>query len=359
MKTISSPLRDHLDLDVTTLATCWELIRRDGVTLRFTDHDRDLTVDGFVYQAFGGYSRSALKTDEKLSVDNVDVSGFLDAMGITEEGVRSGKYDRAEVRMFVVNWEDTTMGGVKLRRGWLGQVSTSRTGLFKSELRGMTGVFQQQLLELYGPECRADLGDHRCRVPINPSLVERNTAYAVGEYVCVETDTMALGYAKRENRIYRCTTAGTTDAMTEPTYDTGVGNTTADGTAVFTAEEAWTRDAVITEVTNRLQFRIDVDESRAVDDWFNYGSVIFESGQNEGAVCEIKDWTAATMMEDGELFLFVPASFVPQVGDRIRLYKGCNFSRESCIAFANILNFRGEPYMTGNDYVFSSADPPL
>jgi hypothetical protein len=46
MKSISSALAQHLTGEVTTLATCWQITHRDGVVLGFTDHDRDLEVDG-------------------------------------------------------------------------------------------------------------------------------------------------------------------------------------------------------------------------------------------------------------------------------------------------------------------------
>ena len=41
-KTISSGLAQHLAGQVTTLATCWKITRRDGVVLGFTDHVLDL-----------------------------------------------------------------------------------------------------------------------------------------------------------------------------------------------------------------------------------------------------------------------------------------------------------------------------
>jgi hypothetical protein len=47
-KTISPALAQHLAGEVTTLATCWKITRRDGAVLGFTDHVRDLRglIDG-------------------------------------------------------------------------------------------------------------------------------------------------------------------------------------------------------------------------------------------------------------------------------------------------------------------------
>jgi len=63
---------------------------------------------------------------------------------------------------------------------------------------------------------------------LTPDEVVRETDYAVGELVLVTT-------AEGQNRQYKCTTAGTT-AVTIPTYTNTVGDTTTDGTAVFTCE---------------------------------------------------------------------------------------------------------------------------
>lgn len=351
MKTTSGALRAHLDETVTTLATCWDITRRDGTVFRYTDHDRDLLVSGNTYSSTNGYSRSAVSTDDTLSVDNLETTGYLAPGQVTAVDVRAGLWDHAEVRMFLVNWADTTQGILRLRRGRLGEVSTTQTGLFRSELRGLTQSLQQRILELYGPECRADLGDSRCRVPIDPPVRINSTAYAVGDHVKVVTAAVPDGtYGDYENRIYRCTTAGTSDASA-PTFDETPGNTTNDGTVVWTAVQAWTRHAEVATAANRLTFTITVDEARAVDDWFNYGAVIFESGPNAGAVREVKNWVQSTSTVE----LFSPVPFNIGVGDKLRLYKGCDKTRETCAFFENILNFRGEPFMTGNDFVFSTA----
>jgi hypothetical protein len=53
-KTVSAALAEHLAGEVTMLATCWQITRRDRVVLNFTDHARDLEVDGVPYWAPSG-----------------------------------------------------------------------------------------------------------------------------------------------------------------------------------------------------------------------------------------------------------------------------------------------------------------
>jgi hypothetical protein len=58
-----------------------------------------------------------------------------------------------------------------------------------------------------------------------PETSARDTAYAVGDVI---KPTSYAGHS------YKCTTAGTSHASVEPTWTTTNGNTTTDGTAVFT-----------------------------------------------------------------------------------------------------------------------------
>jgi uncharacterized phage protein (TIGR02218 family) len=101
-----------------------------------------------------------------LAVGNVDLEGVLDDAGLDADALRAGLYDGAEVRIFVVNWQDPSQGILRLRRGWLGEVMLSSEGQWRTELRGMSQVLAQRLIEPYTPDCRADLGDARCGVDI-------------------------------------------------------------------------------------------------------------------------------------------------------------------------------------------------
>jgi uncharacterized phage protein (TIGR02218 family) len=67
--------------------------------------------------------------------------------------------------MFLVDYADLGQGILKLRRGWLGQVSV-RDGMYVAELRGMTQKLQMAVGELFAPDCAADLGDARCGVDL-------------------------------------------------------------------------------------------------------------------------------------------------------------------------------------------------
>jgi hypothetical protein len=97
--------------------------------------------------------------------------------GITEEDLRTGRYDFAEVRIFLVNYEDLGQGILKLRRDWLGEVAI-RDGMYVAELRGMIQKLQMIVGEVYTSDCSADLGDARCSLDLT-ALEESGTVIEV------------------------------------------------------------------------------------------------------------------------------------------------------------------------------------
>jgi len=274
MKPTTPALAAHLAGEVTTLATCWRLERADGWVRGFTDHDRELVVDGLTYVASTGFLPSAIKTASDLSVDNLDVDGFLDDAALKAEDLIAGLFDGARIEVFIVNWADLGQGRLLLRKGFLGEIKRADQR-FSAEIRGLSNRLQQTAGKLYSRLCRVDLGSSECGVALGP----RTDTYAVTQVIAADT----------------------------------VRIVTARATGFFT-----------------------------------FGKATFTTGANAGAVNEV-------LLHDGQTIrLFVPMPRPIVVGDQIVLVAGCDKTPETCNAkFANILNFRGEPHIPGNDKVFS------
>lgn len=164
MKNASAGLAAHIAGDALSLATLWRITRADGEIFTFTDHDQDIVYGGETYSAALGYQRSAISSGADLAVDETELMGLLDSASINEAELRAGVWDFADVRIFVVNWTDLTQGELKLRRGKLGEVIVRDDGSFQAELRGLAQPLQSMVGSLYQAECRADLGDARCKV---------------------------------------------------------------------------------------------------------------------------------------------------------------------------------------------------
>ncbi|HXO68530.1 MAG TPA: DUF2163 domain-containing protein [Bradyrhizobium sp.] len=169
MRSIPPLLQSKLDSGVTTLARCWKLLRRDGVVLGFTDHDRDLVVGGVTFRAGTGFSSSEAASRFDLSVDGAEISGALADDSLTDADLAAGRYDAAQVETWLVDWSDPSLN-VLTARGTLGEVRREGQA-FVAELRGLADLLSQESGRLYTARCGADLGDARCKVDLtNPAL---------------------------------------------------------------------------------------------------------------------------------------------------------------------------------------------
>lgn len=150
--------------ELTSFALCWRLERRDGVALGFTSHDRDLTVEGLIYRASPGIAPSAIEDAAIGEASAFEVAGAVSAASLSDADLRAGRWDGARMRLLAVDWHEPSRF-VQLARGELGGV-TVRKGAFTADVKGAGAVLDRPVIEETSPECRAELGDVRCRVAL-------------------------------------------------------------------------------------------------------------------------------------------------------------------------------------------------
>jgi uncharacterized phage protein (TIGR02218 family) len=184
-----------IDPELTTIAFCWRLERRDGVAIGFTSHDRDLAIGGLVYRAAPGMLPSAIELSDGLEAQTLNVAGALSSSAITEADLNDGRWDGAGVRLFMVDWEDPEGESVHLTRGALGEITIGGSG-FETEVRGPAALLERPVVEQTSPECRASFGDRRCRV----DLAGRTRFVRVA--AVVDEETLELAEAEPAGNCY-------------------------------------------------------------------------------------------------------------------------------------------------------------
>lgn len=169
MKQLESGLAAHVASGETTLCWCWRLVRTDGVVQGFTDHDRDVTFDGTMFEAATGMNASEIRESVGLSVDNLEVTSAVTSDRLAEADLAAGIYDDAAVEIFRVNWAAPAQR-VLMRKGNLGEVK--RSGIvFAAEVRGLAHRLAEPKGRLFQYGCDAVLGDGRCGIDMNASTV--------------------------------------------------------------------------------------------------------------------------------------------------------------------------------------------
>lgn len=178
--------------EVVTLAWCWRLARRDGVVIGLTSHDRDLMVGGIVYRAAPGMKPSALETSDSLDAATMDLEGAIASDAIAARDLDAGRWDGAELELFVTDWSAPGMAPVTVARGSLGAIER-RGAAFAAELQGVTRLLDRPVCPATSPSCRAMLGDPACRVDLAPRTHLRRVIAVDGRAVTL--DSVAAGMA--------------------------------------------------------------------------------------------------------------------------------------------------------------------
>ncbi len=317
MRNLTPELLAHLASGGTRLAVCWRIERTDGVILRSTEHDRDLSVsvgspDAFdltgTYDAIHGFTGSNVSTKSDLSVSNLDLSGGLQSSfafnGITGDDLEAGLFDKAKYCIFQVMWDAPSDGVIIHSRGTLGDLKRDSDTRWRCELRSLTQALSQVQGRSYGVLCDANLGDARCGV-----------------------------------NLADFTFTGVVDVVTSA--------------RVFTA-------------------LVDVGSPTPADAFFQYGLLTFTSGLNNGFAREV----ASASLSSIELFEAFP--YAPADGDTFEISAGCNkehniavidgqteppsvdngrITGDCEVKFGNGPNFRGFPNKPGPDTVLRLRTP--
>lgn len=165
MKVFPEALQTALNGQVTTLAECWRITRKDGVVFGFTDHDADLQFAGTTFEARTGLTPSEVESELGLSGETREIAGALSTGRIEESDIAAGRYDGSKVETFLVDW--TNPGVAHARTDVLSVGEIKRGDLaFSVELRSRMADLDRVRGRLYRRHCDASLGDDRCQLDL-------------------------------------------------------------------------------------------------------------------------------------------------------------------------------------------------
>lgn len=89
------------------------------------------------------------------------------------------------------------------------------------------------------------------------------------------------------------------------------------------------------------------------DGYFDDGELLWTSGNNDGLAMEVESYLNST----GLVQLYLPMPKVVLTGDDFTIKRGCNKTLSDCkTKYSNVINFRGFPYIPGNDVLLYVPD---
>jgi uncharacterized phage protein (TIGR02218 family) len=150
----------------TRWAQTWVITRSDGQVFRFTTLDVDLTWRGYTYLTCGGLSPTASEDTVGLAeTGSVEVNAIINSSHIKDEELLAGWFEGATVEAWNVPWESgSTDAPFRVFYGEIGKIEKGSVG-FKADIVSQAAIAQQRnMLDVYSPSCRHQLGDSLCTV---------------------------------------------------------------------------------------------------------------------------------------------------------------------------------------------------
>ena len=145
--------------ELETVATYWRVLRRDGIALGFTSHDRDLWFAGVNHVSAPGMIPSAIRRSIMVEPDSAEMQGALDHAAIRAIDLAAGRFDGAAVGVGLVDWE--TSEHLELFAGIIGAVGQDGAK-FTAELLSAKTALDRELVPRTAPTCRAEFCGPGC-----------------------------------------------------------------------------------------------------------------------------------------------------------------------------------------------------
>ncbi|MEI9964535.1 MAG: DUF2163 domain-containing protein [Caulobacteraceae bacterium] len=165
MRQVPDDLAARIESGAASLCTAWILTRRDGTVLGFTDHDRDMVVQGVACQAASGWTAGAAGAELGFSPGSASAQGALDSAAIDEADIARGLYDGATICAWRADWTAPELC-MRLWAGTINRLVRQGAG-FTAEIDGPMAALDRTAGRTYGRLCDASLGDDRCKADVS------------------------------------------------------------------------------------------------------------------------------------------------------------------------------------------------
>lgn len=153
------------DGELTSMAMCWRLERKDGAGLALTSHDKRLNSEAIDYEPAPGMMPAAVSRSLGLEPHSGEVAGALSSDALEANDLALGRWDGASARLTAVDWQVPEAAPIQLIAGEFGSVAIDGDS-FAVDLVGAAAKLEEPVCPATSAECRAQFGDKKCRVDL-------------------------------------------------------------------------------------------------------------------------------------------------------------------------------------------------
>jgi uncharacterized phage protein (TIGR02218 family) len=162
VKTIPGALATLYASGALTTAHALRVIRQDGQTFGFTSHDVDATISAVLYKSNPGLDATSVALSAGFNVDAMELTTLDDGTVFSRAEVLAGIWRNADFLLFTYNWASLSDGIDGVMAGTFGEAEM-RQNTIVIELRGLQQLLQEPVGNVSTKNCRARLGDSKCR----------------------------------------------------------------------------------------------------------------------------------------------------------------------------------------------------
>lgn len=149
---------------LTREADLWKITRTDGVTFRFTSHNRAMSFRGETYTPCKGITASALQLSANIGdSDNIDLDGLVSAGAVSVVDLWARLFDDATVEIWRAAWDGSGYSEL-LFAGTCGALDLEDTTYRFEVVSAGQRLTQNAVLQSVTAACRYELGEARCGV---------------------------------------------------------------------------------------------------------------------------------------------------------------------------------------------------
>lgn len=149
----------------------WKITRRDGTEYHYTTHDEQVAFHGDTYQPCNSLRASAAEAGTLNAVGggDIQIAGLIASDEITERDLANGLFDGAQVEVWEIPWDDSTLASdspKRLLKGAIGETTQGPTSYQAEVFTRSAKLAQNPLLDTFTPACRFKPGDGRCPIDV-------------------------------------------------------------------------------------------------------------------------------------------------------------------------------------------------
>ncbi|MDR2760746.1 MAG: DUF2163 domain-containing protein [Rickettsiales bacterium] len=161
MRNVSENLREMLKNNSGDFVRCFKIKLKNQEILTRAEGGEDLVIGGLVYKGSLGADSGNISQFSDIGENQTSIVGFINDENITEQDIILGKFDGAEIDIFLVNKNNANGEKIDLSKGYFTDIQFIDNKFFV-KIEGTLSLLKKSITKTYSPTCRASFCDGRC-----------------------------------------------------------------------------------------------------------------------------------------------------------------------------------------------------